>query len=194
MASLLYLLAQLGILGVRHDWYGGGGFGPRFLIESLPVLAMGLAVLLDRLPPRHGVWLGGALLAVLGFHQLVLVTMVEQHWLPMQNYYQGQPIGFDVQLMGLIRVLREPGALLLPRPSVGGERQALLVSLVQGQRGLSLYGMPLVALAVSGLGLFAALLARTLFAPLLARTRWIAVGAALLACYMLGWCCFLLAL
>lgn len=80
--------------------------------------------------------------------------------------------------------MERPSVLFVARPAVAPERQALLVNLLSGRSGLSFYLMPLVGLVVITLGLVAALG--------LARIRRVGLAAALIVCYMAGWCWFLL--
>jgi hypothetical protein len=98
LAALIYIGAQLGVLGLWHDWFGGGGFGPRYFIEALPIAAVGLVALIGRIKTPLAIWLAGALAAALTFHQLTLMTLVDHGWLPMQDYYKGLPLGLRGQL------------------------------------------------------------------------------------------------
>lgn len=114
-AAITYLIAHIVVLGLWRDWYGGGGFGPRYFIETLPVITIGWMALLQRVARKIGLRPILAVGTLFVFHQLVLVIMVEQGWMPMQQYYSGQPIDLLLQLAAMQRVLREPGFLLLPR-------------------------------------------------------------------------------
>ena len=182
---LSYLAAYCYVLGSFVTWHGGGGYGARYFIESLPVLAVGFVVLLrDVWSMRWGrlviIGLGGVLI----MHQLVLVTIVEQGWLPLQAYYTGEPLGLRYQWDGLSRLVEHPGDLLLPRPKIAAPHQTAITNLVTGPHPWTVYQIPLVACVVIGCGLIAYhYLARLRFLPLL---------TGLIIAYMLSWFWFLL--
>jgi hypothetical protein len=49
-AALLAFLIELAMMGSQADWWGGFAFGPRRFLVLLPVFAVGLAAIIQRLP------------------------------------------------------------------------------------------------------------------------------------------------
>jgi hypothetical protein len=49
----LIFISQIGLLGSWRGWYGGNSFGSRMLISSLPILALGLAALIEWMAERR---------------------------------------------------------------------------------------------------------------------------------------------
>jgi hypothetical protein len=153
VAMLVYIVGYLYVLSTRNDWFGGGGFGPRYFIELLPLVAVGFVTLLQPLWHRRAVRRIALLVAAgLIAHQMVLIVMVEHAWLPLQEYFTGQPISLNYQSEALQRIIHEPNVLLTPRPYVGAHRQAIIVSLVAGQRDITMYTIPLIAAIIVPLG------------------------------------------
>ena len=70
-----------------HDWYGGGGFGPRRFTVAYPLVAMGVAALVQRLPWKWPLAAAGAALSVAG-------------------------VVLGIQLGGGVDVLRDPSSTL----------------------------------------------------------------------------------
>jgi hypothetical protein len=62
---------------------------------------------------------------------------IEPGWIEYDNYHQVAPIDFQVQINSLLRLVRNPGLNLEPRPYVGTERQTILTNLLSGERDLS---------------------------------------------------------
>jgi len=46
LSAITYTFIFLLVLGYRLDWFGGGGYGQRYFIELLPIVAVGFACLL----------------------------------------------------------------------------------------------------------------------------------------------------
>ncbi|NTV64608.1 MAG: glycosyltransferase family 39 protein [Oscillochloris sp.] len=182
---------QLVLIGYRVDWYSGGGFGARYMIELLPFIVPGFLALLQRLPGRTlQRWVLLACGAILILHQLVLLYAVEhmaEGWIDPALYGKGLPLGLAWQWESVLRLLRDPALWLAPRPYVSVERQAFLVNLLAGVRDPQAYRFSLLAAAltpllVTGLSLFAQLLHKRALARLLTA----------IALYFLGWAVFIL--
>lgn len=192
LASLLFLAAYLAILGSWEIWYGGGGFGPRYFIEVLPLAAAGFARLITRFWhgfwPWRGIWrvILGAIAVLLVAHQLVLVTIIEQGqgWIPSKPYEEGAPMGLAYQQTAIKRIIQNPGDLLLPRPYVQTDRQSMIVNLLVGQRDCSAYRIPLIAAVLVGAGLF--------FYRHIERARLLPIVCTLIIVFMAVWFWFLL--
>lgn len=185
LAVVVYLLAYCVLLGRWEIWTGGGGYGPRFFIETLPIVAVGFVCLIGGLWRfRWGRDAVLALAAVLIAHQFVLVTIVERAWLPLEVYFNGGPLGVGFQVDGLRRLLEHPAEWLQPRPFVGLDRQSLVASLLSGEMDWRNYVIPLIGAPLIGLGLG--------LAAAHARRRHLPLAAALLCVYMFGWFWFLL--
>ncbi len=182
-----YLLAYLYVLSSWESWHGGGGFGPRFFIELLPIVAIGFALLADMIWRFY--W-GRALLLLLApvllFHHLALVTMVEQSWLPLQAYLTGEPISLSYHWQAITRLVSDPALFFQPRLAVAPDRQTIVVNYLTGNHGVQAYLMPLVALAVVPTGI---LLYRRI-----ACSSYLPAFALALCLYMLIWASFLLLL
>lgn len=180
-----YLAAYCYVLGSFVTWHGGGGYGPRYFIESLPILAVGFVVLVrDVWNMRWGRLVITGLGSVLIAHQLLLVTIVEQSWLPLQAYFAGEPMGLRYQWDGLSRLVARPGDVLLPRPGIAAPHQAAIANLVTGPHPWTVYQIPLIACVVIGCSMVAyRYLARLRFLPLL---------TVLVIGYMVSWFWFLL--
>lgn len=180
-----YLLTYVYILARWEIWHGGGGFGPRFFIELLPLVGIGF-VLVAR--PLWRSWYGRGLLGVLSVgligHQLAMVAMVEQIWLPLADYFAGEPIDLQNHGQALARLVSDPGAFFQPRPHVGIDREALLVSYLTQQTDLQQYLLPLIALVTIPAGIIAF--------KYVARRRLLWPAALILVGYMLVWAGFLL--
>jgi len=166
VAVCAYMLAFLFVLAVWPDWYGGGGFGPRYFIEVLPFVALGFVSLAKRFWTD---WRGKVAIVALALflvvHQLILVTMVEQVWLPLEAYFTGGELGITYQLAAFMRLFQAPTDLLLARPYVGADRQTALISFISGIRSNTVYLIPVVAAIVVPLGVIAALLSRKSVSP-----------------------------
>ena len=182
-----FLLAFL--LGYRRDWYGGGIFGARYFIETLPFLALGFVCLTRRIyPTPAGKLCLVGLAALLSAHQLMLLHAVEHAaepgWVTLQGYLRGKPLGVTWQVNAALRLLREPGSLLSPRPYVSQERQSVLVNLLAGVRSLQSYLIPGIAVLLTPL-----IAAGVLLLSRHATRRWLPLLSlgiiALMACWSL---------
>jgi hypothetical protein len=182
---LAYIASNCYVLGSFITWHGGGGFGARYFNETAPVLAVGFVCLFrDLWGLRWGRLVIGVLSAALVMHQLVLVTVVEQAWLPLATYFGGEPLGLRYQLDGLQRLVQQPADIFLPRPGVAAPRQAAIVNLRAGVRDWTVYLFPLIASLIIVVGMVGY--------RAVARLRFLPAMAMLMVVYMVGWCCFLL--
>ena len=143
LSTSLCLVSQVILIGYRVDWYSGGGFGARYFIELLPMIAVGFICLMrgfSRQPIRQ---VGLAFLTViLIVHQSVLLYAVEQSingWLNFVNYLKGNPLGERWQLNSLIKLAKHPELWFAPRPFTSKYRQTILVSLLAGVRDYRAY-------------------------------------------------------
>jgi hypothetical protein len=153
-------IMQLILVGYRDDWFSGGLFGQRYLLELLPFLAIGFVCFARRGLPNTGAQVVfGVICAALVVHQLVLVYAVEHAaepgWIPLAAYLGGEPLGWEVQWQCFLRLARDPGLWLQPRPYVLPERQALVVSLAQSGWNWELARLPLSAMLLAPLLLLA---------------------------------------
>lgn len=187
IAILVYLAGYLYVLGTWQVWYGGGGYGPRFFIETLPCTALGCALLLQRFwAARTTRLVAYTATAVLVLHQWMLMVIVERTWLPFEAYFTGKPLGFAYQFQGATRLLSQPLELFRARPGIVANRQAAIANILNGQSSWHFYALPLVAIGiiVIGLGLFNRVAKRSRIVP----------ATALLTSFMLGWFFFLFTL
>lgn len=190
LASIIYMLSLILLIGYRRDWYSGGGFGARYFIESLPLLAIGF-VILWRSVPRFisGNLFFSCLSAALVLHQLVLMHAVEfgaAGWINLGNYSNGEPIGLGWQYQSLLKLLKDPNLWLLPRPYVGQDRQTILVNFLAGVKDLGTYLIPGLAVILSPMAVISLSLLRRIK---IAHLRVISVG---IMVYMVLWSIYLL--
>jgi 4-amino-4-deoxy-L-arabinose transferase-like glycosyltransferase len=136
ISTAVCLLLQLVVIGYRVDWFSGGGFGARYFVELLPLLAVGFICLVNGWAQQQTGQVALAILAlVLVLHQSVLMYAVEQTangWLDIEVYLKGRPLGLKWQLDSFISLLKEPGLWLVPRSFIHEQRQSILVNLVNG--------------------------------------------------------------
>lgn len=150
LASIAYILSTILLVGYRADWFSGGGFGARYFIEALPIVAIGFVSLwkgnLDHLPKKA---LLSACLIAFTAHQFTLLHAVEHAvepgWVDWEKYWRGKPVGLRFQIESFARLLKSPGLWFLPRPYVAPERQAIVVSYLAGQRSIKVYLVPGIA-------------------------------------------------
>jgi hypothetical protein len=98
----------------------------------------------------------------------------------MADYFAGRPLGFQVQLSGLGRLLLNPAILVASRPFMAAGRQAILASLLVGQADPMAYILPGVALVILSASLLGLLPLARLRAERLALT--VAIGVMGLSC------------
>ncbi len=72
-AALLGFLIELAMMGSQADWWGGFAFGPRRFLVLLPVFAVGLAAIIQRLP--RPVAIAGCV-AMIGWNILLLADFI----------------------------------------------------------------------------------------------------------------------
>ncbi len=139
---LLTVAVHLILVGYRRDWFGGGGFGCRYVIELLPLLVVGFAELMRRWP-RWSI----SLLAVASVaHQMALMFAVEHGvsgWVDLAVLGKGQPIGVIWQWQVFAHLALHPLDWFLPRPFVGMDRQTLITCVLHG-----LSASPIIILAI----------------------------------------------
>jgi 4-amino-4-deoxy-L-arabinose transferase-like glycosyltransferase len=189
--SMLFLISQLIILGYRVDWFSGGGFGARYFVELLPIIAVGFMCLVKELSLKP---VGKAALTSLGIvliiHQFVLVYSVEQainNWVNFANYLKGKPLGKRWQLESMIRLFNNPRLWFAIRPYTSILRQAILVNLLSGVRDYRAY---LISATAAVLTPFAVLVIYRLKSiKQIVFLQYIPIGVIL---FMVGWAVYLL--
>ena len=154
----IYLVGFSLLLGSWSNWYGGGGFGPRFFIETLPIAAIGFVAMFQGKMQKWSWQISLVILFILLIvHQTILLFTVEQAatlaWISLNDYFTGKPIGIAFQWNGLVNILRDPAILLTPRPFVISDRQTLLVTLVSGASSMRTIFLPLVAVLIIPAGI-----------------------------------------
>jgi hypothetical protein len=183
----VYVFVFLVLLGTWSNWYGGGGFGPRFFIEALPIAAIGFVSMFQgKMQNRY--WAAGLIIFffLLVLHQTLLLFTVEQAatlaWIPLNDYFLGKPLGIAYQWNGLVSLLKNPSLLLTPRPFVLPDRQTLLVSLFNGALSLRNVFLPLIAILIIPVGV--------LLSWITIKNRnhtWIKLTAVILLIWMIVW-------
>jgi hypothetical protein len=146
VSSAICVISQLILFGYRVDWFGGGGYGPRYFIELIPIFALGFVCLGQDITTKSA---GRLLLVVCAIglivHQSILLYSVEHAsdgWIDLARYLNGQSLGLDWQVKNSLRLIANPGLWLAPRPYVAQERQTVLVNFVAGVRDLRAYLIP----------------------------------------------------
>ena len=154
--ALLCAIFQVILIGYRVDWFGGGGYGPRYFIELLPIVAVGFVCLLQDVPEKlTGRVLVAVCLAGLITHQFVLLYSFEHAsdgWINLQNYLRGQQIGLSWQLINFLRLIENPRLWFAPL-YVAQDRQTILVNYAAGIRNFDAYlitGTAAVATLIAG--------------------------------------------
>jgi hypothetical protein len=142
--SLTFLVLFIALLGYRTDWYGGGGFGTRYFIETLPILAIGFVSLWHPLFKYRAARILFTLVAVaLLLQQFTLLYAyehaIEPGWVDYTRYMQGEQVGFQFQFDSFMQLIKNPKLWLEPRPYVGVQRQTILVNLLSGERDPRMY-------------------------------------------------------
>lgn len=154
ISAMLYMGLQIVLIGYRVDWYGGGGYGPRYFIEALPLLTIGFVCLAQPVVKKpFGKLLVGLCAIALIAHQAVLVYAVEhasEGWLNWGDYLRGQPIGLDWQRQSALRLFAQPSLWLAPR-LVAQNRQTILVNYVTGVHDFRAYVISATAAGLASL-------------------------------------------
>jgi len=136
LMAAIAMISHLVLLGYRVDWFGGGGFGARYFIETLPFVAIGFVCILRKVPKRAGFQVLVALGAVaLLVHQLVLLYAFEHEtvgWPNPSRYITGKPLGARWQLDSLTELARDPSLWFTPRPHIGTDRQTMITNIRAG--------------------------------------------------------------
>lgn len=184
---------QVVLFGYRVDWYGGGGYGPRYFIELLPLLALGFMALGSRIARSAQ---GRAILAVIAIalllHQATLMYTVEHGptaGLDLAAYYGGQPLGLRWQAENMRDLLLQPSRWLQPRPFVAEDRQTILTNVAHAVRNPAAYRITGTALLLTPL--VVAMTAILATRATLQTTRRFLIGA---LGYMAAWFAYLLLL
>jgi hypothetical protein len=161
LSSAVCIILQIIIIGYRVDWFSGGGFGARYFVELLPLVAVGFVCLTQGYSEKP-VWQVG--LSVLAFalivHQSVLMYAVEQTangWLDIQGYLKGRPLGLSWQIKSFLNLMKDPRLWLVPRSFINEQRQAILVNLIDGVRDYRAYVIPGVAAVLTPVAAIAGL-------------------------------------
>lgn len=191
LISILYIFALILLIGYRVDWYSGGGFGARYFIEVLPILAIGFVSFWNRYATGRLGWiLLLASAAVLVLHQSMLVYTVEHGanpgWIDLAKYFRGEEIGLRFQLENTMKLFANPSWWFLPRPFVGQARQTMLVNWLTGQRELAVYAISVIAVLLSPVLVFAIAVWRRMN-----QSQMVVLTIAIL-CYMILWSLYLL--
>ncbi len=191
LSTIICLVSQVILIGYRVDWFSGGGFGARYFIELLPMIAVGFICLMTgfSLKPIGQVILA-SLAIILIAHQSVLLYAVEQSingWLNFVNYLKGNPLGERWQLNSLIKLAKNPGLWFAPRPFTSIYRQTILVSLLAGVRDYRAYIISGSAAVLTPLIIFLAYWIRKYKHDVLLLV--IPIGVAL---YMAAWAVYLM--
>jgi len=152
VSAIICIVSHLILIGYRRDWFGGGGYGPRYFIELIPVLVVGFIHLFKNNSTKSfGRWLLVICAICLITHQAVLIYAVEHGsdgWIDLARYLNGQPLGLDWQMESFLKLIKNPDLWLIPRPFVSKERQAILVNLFYGIRDFRLYRLTGTAAAL----------------------------------------------
>jgi hypothetical protein len=185
------MLSQIILIGYRVDWFSGGGFGARYFIELLPVLAVGFVFLGREISEksRGKVFLTIFTLSLI-FHQAVLMHTVEHAvdgWLNLTDYLKGNPLGLSWQVKSFLRLIKEPVLWFAPRPFVAQERQTILVNFLGQAQDLRTYRITGIA---TGLMPVAILLSRG-FQEYLTRVNYSLLLSGVVL-YMMAWAFFLM--
>jgi hypothetical protein len=188
----LYVVLYLLPFGFRWDWYGGGGFGPRYLLEILPITSLGFMAMIGRISSRP--WARYATLAaslLLVLHQFTLMAAIQNlgrvAWVDPVAYNRGKPLGPNFYITTPLKVLQQPRLLFGYQPNIGDQRQTLYYSLSSGRRSLSLYAIPLIGTIILPVGVL--LLSLLDLLPVRKLLPWAAV---LLILHQIGWCVYFL--
>lgn len=189
IASLLLFCLPFGL---KADWFGGGGFGARYFLETVPMATIGFTALFTRSFSKKPVrLLLISLSSLVIIHQISLMVAVEGlaslDWLDYQAYTTAQPLGVQFHLETILNFLRNPMLLLGIRPHVGIERQAVVANLFAGVQGQTAYAIPL-------LGTLVMTLSSVAFAWLdkLSWGKALPYGIGLAAIFQLAWFAFYL--
>ncbi|WP_129631309.1 hypothetical protein [Candidatus Oscillochloris fontis] len=194
-AAISIIILQIILIGYRVDWYSGGGFGVRYMIENLPLLVLGVVALFNEIKqkvsfiPKIGLrFISVFFCTVLIIHQCVLIASYHNigiGWID-PGYGKGADIGVAWQWENFLRLWHDPSFWMAPRLFVGQNRQAAIVNYLAGIREPQAYVIPYVSSILTPL-LVSALF---VFAHLLDRRR-LAVLLSVIACYCIAWAGFL---
>ncbi len=191
IVSIIYTCLLIILIGYRVDWFGGGGFGVRYFVEALPVLAIGFVSITGKYF-QNSVWKWALLIVavLLVGHQYLLMIATEYGtnpgWLPLERYKQGRYIGLGFQYKSLRQLLKQPGVLFSPRPFVGDDRQTILVSLLSGFRELKTYFIPGITLLLTPLVMLG-----VLGFEMIANKKYVVILISFVLGYILVWSIFL---
>lgn len=149
LSTLACMLLQVITIGYRADWFSGGGFGARYFVELLPLVAVGFICLTRGFSRQRLGQVGLVILAtIMIFHQSVLMYAVEQTangWIDIEAYLKGKPLGVKWQIQSFLHLLKEPSLWLVPRSFISEQRQAILINFLNGVRNIRAYFVTAVA-------------------------------------------------
>lgn len=138
-STLLIVFLLIVTIGYRVDWYSGGGFGARYFIEALPILAVCfVCAWVKPVGTRIGKVVFGLIALALVLHQAVLMTSFE-HGLLVEGYGIGAPLGLRWQVERASEIMTKPGILIEPSFDGGAEQQSIVINLIHGESSLTAY-------------------------------------------------------
>ncbi len=125
VALVLVTALETYLNSVVRDWWGGGGFGPRRFDWFIPIQALCVGFLLQKIWNRW-VWRTLILTLVTGcvMYQLALAqahyyrVLPENQVFPIPQYDEGSPLSSDFFSQVLFGVLREPSYLVDVKPAI----------------------------------------------------------------------------
>ncbi|NJL57600.1 hypothetical protein HC928_22575 [bacterium] len=189
ISGILSVVFCIFIIGTRDDWYSGGGYSARYFIETLPILAIGLAQLSNTFWHKLSLrWMITGFSFLLCLYQFSLMIMVEQvsSGLDLAAYLSGQSLDVAIFKTSISDLLKSPSLLYAIRPNVLDERQTILASLVHGIRDFQVYTINLIGLPVVFLGFMLVLACGSM--------RWLVPSLVGISLYCVGWFLLLLSL
>lgn len=147
--TLIYISLIIILLGYRKDWYSGGGFGARYFIETLPVVAISWSYIWKTFSRWQFMLI--ILVGLCSFHQFSLMLAVEQGRIPLNLYFSAQPIELTFHIKNMIDLITHPILLLKPRLNVLDSHNAILVNVVSGNYERENFIIPTTALLLSSI-------------------------------------------
>lgn len=193
IGCVLCVIVFLFIVGKWNDWHGGGGFGARFFIELLPILAIGMVHVSAQIinafrTPLTGKIFVFALVCLMCFQQFALMIMVEQvsSGLDLAAYLSGQPLDVAIFKNSVIDLLREPSLIYAIRPNVEDDRQSILVGVLHNMGDFRVNTIELIGIPIIFFGFVLIAYYQSL--------RWVTPGLVGISLYCLAWFVFLLTL
>ena len=144
MGLALVAALQTYLNSIVLDWWGGGGYGPRRFDWLLPIVALGTAVLLDRLwSSTLGRVISLVMCSWLIVYQLALAQafyyrmLPEQVPFPLEQYDNGLPLPLSFFGVVALTPLRHPAFLVEVYPSAWSAATPTWVTALSTARGAS---------------------------------------------------------